>query len=208
LIVYKATNKKNGKSYIGITRHLLEHRISTHYRTATTRIKLSHFQQALKKYPKDNFYWRVLEKGDNENIEALERYYIQFFDTLKNGYNSTSGGEIRKEYSKEARKKMSDAHKGQSSWSKGRKLPPLSAEHRAKLKILAAENRQVNMMAQKNRKQVLCIETGVIYHSLREASKELGINRACLSRVIRGIHKSAGGGYAKDGLHFAYGGRL
>ena len=42
-------------------------------------------------------------------------------------------------------------------------------------------------------KKVLCVETGVIYDSCRNASKKTGINRKCIGRACTGKQKTAGG---------------
>lgn len=42
-------------------------------------------------------------------------------------------------------------------------------------------------------KSVLCIETGVIYSSTREAARQTGINNSSISKCCRGIQKTAGG---------------
>lgn len=45
-------------------------------------------------------------------MDAMERAYITYYDSMNNGYNLTSGGQIRQCYSEESRKKMSLAKKG------------------------------------------------------------------------------------------------
>lgn len=47
-------------------------------------------------------------------------------------------------------------------------------------------------IASRKWKAVKCIETGVIYNSLKEAEEKTGINRACISFVCRGKQKTAG----------------
>lgn len=42
-------------------------------------------------------------------------------------------------------------------------------------------------------KQVRCVETGIIYKSMLEASRQTGINNACISHSLNGWAKTAGG---------------
>lgn len=44
-----------------------------------------------------------------------------------------------------------------------------------------------------NQKKVLCVETGIIYYSTQEASRQTGINNTGISKVCNGKRKTAGG---------------
>jgi len=91
-IIYKATNKINGKSYIGKTVRKLEIRINRHYNDS----KVYHykFATALRKYSKNNWKWEILHKDiPASKLSSLEKIEIKKYDTLYNGYNSTEGGE-------------------------------------------------------------------------------------------------------------------
>lgn len=44
-----------------------------------------------------------------------------------------------------------------------------------------------------NKRPVMCIETGVIYPSIRQAGKEMGILNTSISNVLNGVSKSAKG---------------
>jgi len=118
MIIYKATNQKNGKIYIGKTSLELDARIKQHLHSNLV------FSKALKKYGLEFFEFVVIDYSNcNEELSNKERYWIKFYKTKgKNGYNMTDGGEgIPGWYfSMEVRKKLSDAHKG----------IPLSEEHR------------------------------------------------------------------------------
>lgn len=47
--------------------------------------------------------------------------------------------------------------------------------------------------SQKIRKKVINLDTNIVYESIKEASEELNINRACISNACKGIIKTAGG---------------
>lgn len=90
MLVYKATNKITGKSYVGFTSKTLEQRKSRHYTDA--RSSTCHFHHALNKYDKGDWEWEEL--GECETLEDtydVETQKIQEYDSFDNGYNSTTG---------------------------------------------------------------------------------------------------------------------
>ncbi len=92
MIIYKATNTKNNKSYIGQTIFSLDTRIKSHLSEAK-RDNLP-FHNALLKYMNE-FEWKVLvECNSKEKLDKLEFYYIKQYNALfPSGYNMTLGGE-------------------------------------------------------------------------------------------------------------------
>lgn len=95
--VYCATNKINGKKYIGYTETQLNRRISSHYSKAKWKNKSkTYFHKALMKYKKSDFEWNVLFVSENLNeLKLKETYFIYRYKTnqKKYGYNLTTGGE-------------------------------------------------------------------------------------------------------------------
>ena len=94
-IIYKLTNKVNGKSYVGQTLHEKQ-RLNTHKRLGKakdTRFTLA-VDFAIAKYGFDNFEYTVLEKDiPQEKLDEREIYWISYYDTLNTGYNLTKGGQ-------------------------------------------------------------------------------------------------------------------
>lgn len=98
MIVYKATNRINGKVYIGYTSKTLAARIYAHFRksiNAKEKAFNQPFKLALRKYGKDNFEWEELfscvtkVEACQKEIEMIEKYN----SLSPNGYNMTLGGE-------------------------------------------------------------------------------------------------------------------
>ena len=91
--IYKIENTINGKIYIGKTEKTTalsrwkEHLRARHRESCKGRA----LYKALNKYGIENFTFTVLEETDN--CEEREKYYISLFDTYKNGYNETLGGD-------------------------------------------------------------------------------------------------------------------
>lgn len=88
-IIYKVTNKVNGKSYIGQTRYTLEFRWRQHLHKKDN----TYFHNALRKYGADNFSLEVLEECDVDKLNSREIYYIAKYNTFEEGYNLTLGGD-------------------------------------------------------------------------------------------------------------------
>lgn len=88
-IIYKITNKVNGKSYIGQTRYTIEFRWKQHQHKKDN----TYFHNAIHKYGVGNFSIEILEECDIDMMNAREIFYIAKFDTFRNGYNLTIGGD-------------------------------------------------------------------------------------------------------------------
>jgi hypothetical protein len=100
-IIYRATNKKTGKAYVGQTVKKLSTRIAAHYNYANVVIQSSqfkhnnHFAAALRKYSKCDWEWEELAINVPEiNLTLMEIWYIAKYETFGCGYNSTEGGQI------------------------------------------------------------------------------------------------------------------
>lgn len=111
--VYKATNKENGKSYIGITSRSVEVRWEEHLSRARCGQRNSRIYDALRKYGEDSFEVTTVDQTDCEDrVRRLESKYIVEHDTYKNGYNCNFGGCGFLEFPEEIRKKISESQKG------------------------------------------------------------------------------------------------
>ena len=147
MIIYKATNKVNGKCYIGQTRHSLEYRKRIHLQKAKQGID-THFYQAIRKYGADSFVWDIIcTAKDKTTLNELETFYITKYDSIKNGYNMVDGGDnnvmdiedVKTKHDKvmqsaKVRAKISD------SMRKYRSEHPFTEEHRRKLSEKAKGN--------------------------------------------------------------------
>ncbi len=140
MIIYKITNKINGKIYIGQTTRSLQHRWRKHCESTSGCTALS---SAIKKYDKENFTVEQIDVATTrEELDQKESYWIAYYDSMSpNGYNLTGGGDRPCEVSEETRmkrrianlgKKMSEeACKKMSLAKKGTKL---SEERKNKLR--------------------------------------------------------------------------
>lgn len=92
--IYKVTNLINGKVYIGQTIQTVQNRWYRHCgKSGISQAELNtHFKRAILKYGKENFKIEIIEDCDSSLLNEREKYYISYFDSYNNGYNSTLGG--------------------------------------------------------------------------------------------------------------------
>ena len=94
--IYKITNLINQKSYIGQSVDI-ERRWKDHRKRVQTGDNVLY--RAIRKYGIDNFSFEVIQECSPKELNELERYYVNLYDTYYNGYNSTLGGDSSRCYS-------------------------------------------------------------------------------------------------------------
>lgn len=118
--LYMATNKANGKSYIGKTVRRLATRWTQH-RCGAKGARPTRFQAAIRQYGEDAFEVRAIAVGPaGEWMNDLEIRAIAAYDTFNTGYNDTKGGDgglgskgrVGKKHTAESRAKISASHMG------------------------------------------------------------------------------------------------
>ena len=205
-IVYCHINKINNKKYIGITKNIKNRWRANgagYYNYKKDSQHQSYFYNAIQKYGWDNFQHIILLK--NLTFEEACQYQKKYIKDLnlqdeKYGYNMTSGGEgtPNRIVTDETKEKLSQANLGKklSVQTKEKISQSLqdryfTEQHKKKLQ----ENHHKN-------KQVLCIETNIIYPSCQEAARQLGkIKRgqgSFIAEAARGKSKTA------YGFHWKY----
>lgn len=112
--IYKIQNNVNQKVYIGQTVAFYEKRFRQHRNNYTK----PYFAQlalykAFKKYGLHNFSFEVIEQVENSALDEREKYWISYYDSYNNGYNSTLGGKLVElyEWDNELIKKLYSEHK-------------------------------------------------------------------------------------------------
>ena len=126
MIIYKATNKINGKSYCGQTTDTLKGRISDHKSKAKYNTML--ISQAIREFGIDNFIFETLcECASKNELNKTEEEMIILHHThyTEGGYNKQKRSCCNQgwSHSKETKKKMSEYHKNKI----------LSEEHKRKI---------------------------------------------------------------------------
>lgn len=112
MIIYKITNKVNGKVYIGQTIRSLKSRWSHH--CTDKRGYCCLLYNAIQKYGRENFTVEQIDSAiSRDELDEKEIHWIQHHDsTDKNkGYNLMSGGHHH-EFSEETKRKLSESRRG------------------------------------------------------------------------------------------------
>lgn len=86
--IYGIQNKINQKWYIGQSKYYPHER----WRQHIAGYKNTSISKAIKKYGEELFDFMVLEEVSEKELDEKEIYYIQLYDSYKNGYNETRGG--------------------------------------------------------------------------------------------------------------------
>ena len=90
--IYKIVNDVNSKIYIGKTTRSLQTRFEEHVKN-TSHCK-SVISAAIQKYGKKHFQIQLIEDNiPDEQLNQKERYWINFYDSYRKGYNLTPGGD-------------------------------------------------------------------------------------------------------------------
>lgn len=95
--IYMVVNMVNHKKYIGQSKNIKKRFQSHHlvdYKNENNCNYNTKFYQAIRKYGIDNFEVIVLQLCKEEELDELEIKFIKEFDTFRNGYNSTEGGQL------------------------------------------------------------------------------------------------------------------
>lgn len=90
--IYIIRNTINDKVYIGQTTQTLNIRFTNHKMASRTG-EDTKFYRAIRKHGEDKFWIELIEKVEIEKLNERERYWIKYYDSYYNGYNSTFGGD-------------------------------------------------------------------------------------------------------------------
>lgn len=87
--IYKITNLKNFKVYVGSTITGFIHRYKSHYEKLRTNNHKGYpvLQNSVNKHGIENFEFEILEICSKDIILEREKYWIEFLNSIENGYN-------------------------------------------------------------------------------------------------------------------------
>ena len=126
LVIYKITNKVNGKVYIGQTINY-EERVRHHKQTAfrpNSKDRSRPLYNAIIKYGIDNFIFEIIDTANSiDELNEKEVYYIQTYDSCvdnNKGYNLDKGGKNGRK-SEETKRKIGNAQIGNLNHAYGKR---------------------------------------------------------------------------------------
>ncbi|MCK9282610.1 MAG: GIY-YIG nuclease family protein [Melioribacteraceae bacterium] len=191
LFIYKLTNIKNNKIYIGQTDNLRK-RKSSHKSYGKNLINNTYITKAIHKHGWENFIFEEVESVNGQELaDEREIYWITFYKSRDKrfGYNLAEGGSVNRGWkiTEETRAKL----RGRDPWNRG---VPMSEEQKQlvsqsrKGKMVGLQNHNFGKhIPARNKLPIICINSGVWYPSLTEAARSVNkttgkMNSACLAK--------------------------
>lgn len=215
--VYKHTFP-NGKVYIGVTKVSPYKRWANGKGYMSQCLMWRAIEKYGWENIKHDILFQNLSKNEAElkEIELIRQYKSA---DRRYGYNVDLGGRLKAPITEETKQKLSSALKGRemplnvrrkiSETTKGEGAYWYGRKHTEKTKKLISGNRKgkcrgiaftnerknrisKGMLGNDNapRKVVLCVETGIIYKSAREAGRKMGVNNSRISECCRGLRQT------------------
>jgi len=90
MYIYKISNDINDKLYIGQSIRPIQQRFQRHINDAINNVIDTHFARAIRLYGAEHFSIEQIDSANNqEELNEKERYWINFYDSINNGYNET-----------------------------------------------------------------------------------------------------------------------
>ena len=109
--IYKVSNTVNSKMYIGQTTRTPEERFEEHLKACTAKARREQkFYAAIVELGKDKFYVETIDCAKSqEELNEKEKYWIKYYNSIENGYNSIPGGQDQNPMDFEPIKEKHDA---------------------------------------------------------------------------------------------------
>jgi len=206
-IIYTVKCKITGKFYIGATTDSIKQRKLDH-QERSRRGEQNKFHDAISTFGVDAFNWTQTDTvNSTDELAQKEKEYITKFNSKLDGYNSDSGGGIKKtvyQYntkdgslvnlfdSLESAANAVNAYKtcignaciGQNKTCKG---------YYWSYNFSVPFNPNTDLRKKKVNQLSLSDKLIAVYESVAEASKATGISKSCISRVCRGEREKSSG---------------
>jgi hypothetical protein len=206
-IIYKAQNELTGEVYIGATSSTVYQRKLDHTERAN-RGEKGQFQEAIGTYGPEAFSWQQIDsaKSSNEVAEKEKKHILQY-NSQEQGYNSDSGGGIKKvvyQYSLEDGSLIAkynclqsaanavDAYKtciGNACLGQNKSCKGYMWSYSKSYKLKTITDCRKRKVYQYTFHGTLIAE----FISVAEASSITGLSKSCISRCCRGERESSGG---------------
>lgn len=193
MIIYMATNRVNGKEYVGQTVDSLPSRRQSHIHSIFNN---NYFHNAIRKYGIDNFDWEILHDdiSNMNDLNKLEIYYIELYDTFNNGYNLDLGGRNTL-MSVETKKKISESRIGKYT---GKDNSNYGNKWSDEQKNRVSKQNKGKYTGKENHKSQPVIIDGRCFNTVTEASKFIGITHSNIRCRI--LHKTKWLGYKYNAI--------
>ena len=176
--IYCIENVVNKKKYIGQSTDIYKrwrgHRGALNCQSHSNK----HLQRAWNKYGNQSFNFFILEECNENELNELEQYYIDKYNTFYEGYNNDLGGNGRGRLTEEQKHKVSLRMKELNK----------SPEYREKL-IKARESQAIPIY------QISLLNGSIVneWASMRKAAYDLNYDQCCIWECVNHKRKSYNG---------------
>lgn len=204
-VIYRATNTKNGLMYIGASTKPLKQRKIDHLQKANNDIGYK-FHEAIKEFGSDTFIWEEIDTANSMNdLATKEKYWISYYNSKENGYNSDSGGGFKKKvYQYDSQGNflaeydcLQSAGNSVNAEAKSISSACLGYNVSCKGYFWSYNHTETYLLKDTRKKEVVQydLDGNFIkkFNSVADASKETGISKTCISRCCRNERPSTGG---------------
>ena len=197
--IYKITNLINDKCYIGQSINI-QKRWNAHKRCYN--IESYHeynkvLYKAFRKYGIENFDFEIVEECKPDELNEREIYWITYYNSFKNGYNATPGGDSPVKI---------DIEKLYKLWDEGKTVKELREffhvnkatifHHLSSYKNYSIEEARRRGALKGVKKIIQYSLDGVPvgeWDSCKQIYRETGINRESVMKCLQGKYYKAGG---------------
>ena len=211
--VYKITNNKSNKYYIGSTTQSFKSRCSQHLYELNSNIHCNtHLQRSFNKYGSKTFSFEILEICEKEQCVIKEQYWMDYYKSYdhKKGYNilKYSNNSLGYKHTPETLIRMSKLKKEKPSHINTQKAVllanigrPKSLETRLKISNSnkgrihspeSIEKRRIQLLGKslKNKRNIIKMNYDYtiikIYESLKECSNDINISMSQIRGICNG----------------------
>lgn len=202
--IYKIQNKINNKIYIGQTIKPVEKRFNQH----KNNYNKPYFSQlalykAFNKYGLENFTFEEIEEVENSELDVREKYWINYYDSYNNGYNSTLGGKLVELYNWD----IEEIIKLYNQYRSARKVAQIiGCDHSTIDNLLNSNQIPRYSKAQTYGKTIYLRKNGEEYEfdCANSAAQWLIDNNITKSKNLRCIRSYLTNGYLKNQTYYGY----
>lgn len=192
--IYIIENNVNSKKYIGATTQTINCRKSQ-YKKAYNNPKVRDYNYqictAMRQIGFDNFTFSVIEECDNNILDEREKYWIEYYDSVKNGYNEALGGKGKPLWTKKQLLACKDLY--EKGWTLEDLADIFNSNSKTVSKKLRNEfkiNTSINGNVYSKLKPVKCINGDKeikIFSSRTEAAKWLIDSQLCSGHSVTSL---------------------
>lgn len=181
--IYKITNP-SGKVYVGQSVNL-NSRIGRYRKLNNCKNQKALYNSFLK-HSVEAHIFEITEECSAEQLNQRERFWQDFYDSVKSGLNcrATGFGDKSGYLSQETKGKLSESAKGRKGANLGKTF---SDETRQRMRDSRPDYKKSN---HPRAKRIINTKTGEVFNCLADAADSVSIHRKTLTKYLTGVLKN------------------